>query len=536
MNGVDNLAYLNISSATVVPYTAISDPSAPTLTTDNVGGSGYSVFYRVTANSTVGESAASSALEVEVDTVRDMWNPPSAGGTDSVVIGWTAVSNAVSYNVYCGTVSGFEYLIASGVNGLTFTDDGTFAQDTTKLYPTVNSTAGPVASRGANIGGRAWLVGDASNAYKVWYGGDFNYELDFSPVNGGGYLFVGNGSKDLPIAVKSFRDGRGNPQVTVLCQGTNGQGKRFIVSPDSVTIGSTTITFYSVTEDSGQEGTDSPDAVVSYNDSLFYPSRDGFKSTGTKPQLQNILSTNRISNTIQPDVKTINNDAMDGALGVAFEGRIYWALPVSADSNNQIWVLDLERKGAWMQPWNISADWMWLYNDNDGNTHHLLMKDNVVFELTYSAKTADDGEAFSTNGQSGQIYFSEDKRMWAQLLQVVIVLANPIGSMNWLITGKTEDENIQVVGEPTEFTAESNSEIAGWSEINTEMTGWGRNGWSTVGIIPETIGASAQEVIIEVDEEVQWASFGWNTNDAGVDYSISDVILEYIETGVKDLQ
>jgi len=536
MNGVDNLSYLDIASSAITPYALLSDPSAPTLTTDNVGGSGYSVYYRVTANSTVGQTAASSALAVEVDTERDLWKPPSAGGTDNVIIAWTAVTGAVSYNVYCGTVSGFEYLIASGVNGLAFTDDGTFAQDTTQLFPTVNSTAGPRVSRGANIGGRAWLVADIDNAYKVWYGGDFSYELDFSPANGGGYLVVGNGSKDLPIVVKSFRDGKGNAQVTVLCQGTNGQGKRFLLSPDSVTIGSTTITFYSVTEDSGNEGTDSPDAVVSYNDSLLYPSRDGFKSTGTKPQLQNILSTNRISNTITPDIENINNDAMGGSVGLGFEGRIYWALPVNSNTNNQIWVLDLQRKGAWMQPWNISADYMWLYNDNSGDTHQMILSNNVIYALSYSVKTADDGVAFTTNGQTGQVYFSEDKRMWVQLLQVVVVIANPQGHLSWLVTGRTEDENVQILGEPTTFIAEDGSEVIGWGEINTKMVGWGRNGWSTVGIIPETIGASTQELIVEVDEEIQWASVGWNSNTAGVDYAISDIIFEYIETGIKDLQ
>ena len=43
-----------------------------------------------------------------------------------------------------------------------------------------------------------------------------------------------------------------------------------------------------------EAGTDSPDALIVYNNSLFYPSRDGFKTTGTKPQLQNVLSTDRV--------------------------------------------------------------------------------------------------------------------------------------------------------------------------------------------------------------------------------------------------
>lgn len=535
MNGVDNLAYFDIANTTVVPFTALSNPSAPTLTTNNVGGTGFNIYYRITANSTVGETAASGALTVAVDTDRDLWNPPSNGGTDNVIIGWSAVTNAVSYNVYMGTVSGSEFLIASGINSLTFTDDGTFAQDTRRLYPTTNSTQGPVVSRGANIGGRAFLIGDANDPYKVWNGGDPGYELDFSPANGGGFSLVNSGGKEVPISIKAYRDGKGTPQIVVLCQGTGGNGKRFNLTPDSISIGSDTLTFYAVTEDNGADGTDSPDGVISYNDSLYYPSRDGFKTTGTKPQLQNILSTNRISNTIQPDVATISHDYMEKAVGLGFEGRLYWALPVNSTTNSEIWVLDLERKGAWMRPWSISADYMWLYSDNTGGTQQLILSDNTIYALSYSALTTDDGTAFLTNGQSGQIYFSDDKRMWAQLLAVVFVLASPQGNIDFQVTGRTEDNPIQAVGEPTTYSSDAGVSVAGWSEVNRYIKGWGRNAWSKVNKVPTNSLSGTQEVIIEVDEEVQWASYSWNTSEVGVDYSLSDVIFEYVETGIHDL-
>lgn len=530
MNGVDNLSYLDIPTSAVVPFTALSNPSAPTLTTDNVGGSGFNITYRITANSTVGETAASNALTVDVDTDRDLWT-----GTDNVIIGWSAVTNAVSYNVYMGTVAGFEYLIARGVNGTSFTDNGTFVQDTTHLYPTVNSTAGPVASRGANIGGRAFLVGIATSPYDVIWGGDPGFELDFSPVNGGGTQPINKGGKEIPLVVKSFRDGKGTSQITVLCQGTNGTGKRYIMSPDQLSVGDIIIPFYNVVEDSGQEGTDSPDGVILYGTDLHYPSRDGFKTTGTLPQIQNVLSTKRTSNTIQPDLKSLNLAAMPGCVGLGFEGRLYWAVPVNSDSNNEIWVLDLDRKGAWMKPWSISADWMTLYNDNSGNTHFLVLSNNTIYDMSYSALTNDDGEAFLTNGQSGQIYFSDDKRMWVQLLQVIIVLLRPQGEMNFLVTGKTEDSSLQTLGEPTTFVANSSTTPAGWSEVNRYITGWGRNAWSKVNLVPMITNDATQEVPIEIDEEIQWASYSWSTNKVGVDYNISDVIFEYVETGIKDL-
>lgn len=539
MNGVDALSYLDIAAATVVPFIRLDAPTAPTLSNNSVGGTGFKITYRLSENSTVGETPASSALSVDVDTDRDFWNPPSNGGTDYITLTLpAAASNVQSRNLYMGTVAGSEYLIASGItaSAVTFTDDGSFSQDTSRLFPTTNSTEGPKTSRGTTINGRPFMVGDKDNPYLVWFGGDPGFEMDFSPANGGGNQLVGNGTKDLPIAVKSFRDGKGNAQITVLCQGTNGKGKRFILSPDSVTLGNTIISFYDVTEDNGQDGTDSPDAVITYQDSLWYPSRDGFKTTGTKPQLQNVLSTNRISNTIQPDLTLLTSTAMPGSVGLGFEGRLYWAVPVSSTMNSEIWVLDLDRKGAWMKPWSIAADWMWLYNDNTGDTHHLILSNNTIYALSYAALTNDDGDSFNTNGQSGQIYFSDDKRMWVQLLQVIIVLLSPLGEISFQITGKTEDSDLQALGIPTTYTAEATTTIAGWGEINRYITGWGRNRWSGVNLIPTTVSSATKEVSIEIDEEIQWASYAWSSVDPGVDYTISDIIYEFIEVGIKDLQ
>lgn len=540
MNGVDNLSYLNINtsaptSSTVVPFTSVATPSAPTLSADNTGGSGTNITYRVSCNSTVGETAASAVLTVDTAKDRDLWS-----GTDNVVITLPAApSGATSWNIYMGTVSGFEYLIASGVeiSSTTFKDDGSFVQDTTRLYPTVNSTAGPKVMSGAAINGRAFLIGDKDSPYKVWYGGDTGSELDFSPANGGGYVLVGNGTKDLPIVVSSFRDGKGTPQVMVLCQGTNGRGKRFILTPDQITLGSTLITFYAVNEDNGQDGTESPDGAVLYGTDLHYPSRDGFKTTGTLPQIQNTLSTRRTTNTIQDKLKTLNKTAMNKCVGIGKEGRIYWALPVGSDSNSEIWVLDLDNKGAWMTPWNIAADWMWLYNDNDsGETRHLILSNNHIYELSEAALTSDNGTPFITEGESGEIYFSEDRRMWVQLLAVVVVLGSPQGETNWQIIGKTEDSSFQALGEPTQYIPDVDKTVAGWGETDQSIVGWGRNRWSEVDVIPLDTTGSTQEILIEVDEEVQWAKYTWSSSKAGVDYSLIDIIFEYIEVGIKDLQ
>lgn len=534
MNGVDTLSYMTITSATITAFNSISTPSAPTLNTINTITTGaFPITYRVSINSTVGETAASTTLATSANKDRDNWS-----GSENIVINLPAIGSGASFNIYCGVVGNFEYLIASSVSSAatTFTDTGgsTMPQDFTRLYPSTNSTGGPKVTRGTNISGRAFLVGDVDSPYKVWFGGDTaGNELDFSPANDGGYELINNGGKELPVAVKQHRDGKGTATIKVYCNGT--YGKRFSMVPDSVTVGSDIITFFDVTEDEGEAGTTSPDAIIHYNNSEWYPSSDGFKTDGTQPQIQNVLTTKRTSNTIQPDIKLLNQSAMDVACGIGFEGRLYYALPVSSDTNNEIWILDLDRKGAWMKPWSITCDWMLLSNDNMGNTHHLILSDNSIYALSYSALSTDDGVPFQTNGQSGEVYFSDDKRLWVQLLQVIFVLNSPKGEVNFQVTGKTEDAALQGLGNPTTFTATSTTTVAGWGEVNESILGWGRNRWSKVGIIPTSSSQATQEIIIEVDETVQWASYSWSSTKAGVDYNLSDVIYEYIEVGLLDL-
>lgn len=539
MTPTDYLSFLDTATLAVTPFSSLSNPVAPTLTTNTgLTGSNFKVYYAVTSNSTVGETAASAALTVSVLADRDLWNP----STQSLKITRTAVTGENSWNVYCGVSADGAgtpklYAIATGLDPslTTFTDDGSYAQDLTRLAPTDNMTQGPKVGRGCVSNGRAFLVGDPNHPYYIWRGGDYGFELDFSPSNGGGYSVIGFGTKDKPVDVKPYRNAKGDAMVMVLAQGTNGSGKRYFVTPETVTYGSSSFTSWDVYEDSGQDGTDSPNAVIIYQNNVYYPSRDGFKTTGTKPQLQNVLSTDVISNTIQGDLSRLNLAAMEKAVGVAFENRLYWALPVGSSTNSEIWVLDLERGGAWMKPWNIAADWLWLYNDNSGVTHFLVLSDNKIYELSYVSLTADNGTAFATSGHSGQIYFSDDGREWGRLIQVVFTLLRPQGTIHFTISGRTEDSPLAQIGQGTFAPVSSR---AGWSE---PQRGWSNagsgqlRGWSEIITVPVSFNDATQEVIVEVDEDLQWWSYAWTTTDSGVDYSLSGVTAEFVGIGLKDL-
>jgi|GEM_PF-513509 len=526
MNGEDNLSYFDIptviTTPTVVPFVALSTPSAPTAVKSGLAGTTYTIYYRITANSTVGETVASVAGSVTVGAVREVWNP----ATDYVTLTWPAVSGAVSYNVYMGTVAGSEFMVSAGVNGLSFKDDGSLAQDLTRLAPVSDSTAGPKVSRGTVINGQVFLVGDKDQPRYVRFGGTGKFVLDFSPFNGGGYVEIGKGSKEFPVRVMPFRDGKGNAQITVLCRGTNGRGKRYLMSPNSTTIGETVISFFDVIEDNGQDGTESPDGVILYDDSLWYPSRDGFKTTGTKPQLQNLLSTDRVSNTIQTDIKNLNNSAMQKCVGLGFEGQLYWALPSGSMENNEIWVLDLDREGAWMKPWDIAADWLWLYNDNNGTTHFCVLSENKIYEFTTSLLTSDNGQAFPTSASSGLLKFSEDGMEWAKIIDITAFLQRPEGQITFSVAGKTEDEDLAPLGSEV---YSSSASLVGWSEHQWSTAMWSQS------TVPDSYSPANEPIVIEVDEEVQWFTWELGSTTAGVNYQLSDIIARFVRIGTKDL-
>lgn len=531
MNGEDNLSYFDISTSTgtptITPFTALSTPGAPTVTMAGSTSATYTFYYRITANSTVGETAASVAGSDTSGKRREEW----IVGTDYMTVTWSAVANAVSYNVYMGDVSGQEFLIAAGVNGLSFTDTGTtgYPKDVTRLAPVSDSTAGPKVTRATVINGQVFMSGDKDNPRYIWFGGSTDSsKLDFSPFGGGGNVEIGRGTKEFPVKVMSFRDGRGNSKITVLCRGTNGSGKRYVMTPSSITYGDITIDFMEVSEDNGQDGTDSPDGVILYNDSLWYPSRDGFKTTGTKPQLQNILSTNRVSNTIQNSINNLNTSAMAMCVGLGYEGKLYWAVPNGSSTNNEIWVLDLDRKGAWMKPWNIPADWMWLYNDNDGVTHFCVLVDGQVYELSYNQATNDDGVAVPTNITSGLIKFSEDGMEWGKIIDVTFVLLRPQGDITLSVSGKTEDSALSTIGSET-YNPETS--ISGWGETNWESY----LGWADSETVPTNYGDARAAVVIEVDETLNWWKWELTTTDLGVDYQLSDVVARFVRVGVLDV-
>lgn len=520
-NTTDSMSYYDINSGAVVVYSSLATPSTPTATGTGLAGSNYTYYYRITANNAVGESTASVADTEAVSTVRDSW----ASATQYITVSWSSVAGATSYNIYVGTVAGSEQYLVS-TTGLTFRDDGTLTLNAFKLAPAGNSTEGPVLAYMWNKDGQLFGVGDTTNPDYLWYDAGATATGDFSPFNGGGNVGINSGGDTVPKAVRAFRTGKGDPAVTVLSSGVAGIGKMHHVVFTSTTFDNNVITIPNVQEANGQGGTVSARAVIELNNALHYPTGQDFKSTGTSANVQNILSTNSISNDIVPDVQRLNLSAMENSCGLAFEGKAYWALPVGSTTNNQIWVKDYTRRGAWIMPWIISAQFMWLSENNTtGSVDFCIYNGTNILAFSRSVYTQDNGVPFRTRVAHEGLVWSESGMTMGAIQTQRFKFLQPAGTEQTNAFGLDEDGRVDTLATDT------------FSQTSS-FTGWGQQMWSDgelpsvwsgdVGVIDYTT-TQVHVTALEIDETLN--QLGWEviTDTADSDYVLSTVHTEGIE-------
>lgn len=430
-NGVDNLSYIDLATMATVEYVSLATPSAPSGTGSAALISGtkpYNYYYKITGNNAVGESAASPAsTAINVNDIRDNW---SAAASKSVTITWSAVSGATSYTVYGGDDPNFlnEIITLSNLTTLSYTDDGSLTLNPFKLAPSSNSTQGAVFS---------WMYVDARNAqvYGITEINQLYYSAagtgDFSSLNGGGFTTIDEGGDTVLNFVDGFRTGKGDPVITTSSRGAAGKGKLNHITFDSATFGDQVIFFPDVVEANGQSGTYSPRATVKVRDSFIYPTGDAIKSTGTSQNIVNILTTTTLSTLIEPDINKISLSALDGASGVEYQDKVYFALPVGSEENNEIWYIDFSRKNAWVLRWTVAAKDIWLYEDNDGLSHLCVLVDNIILEFTRrgSQTTTDDGVPFRTRCAFSSLVWDEDGITLGNIHNQYFKLLQPKGNI-----------------------------------------------------------------------------------------------------------
>lgn len=514
-NGVDRMSYYDIKTNTIVTYNPIAKPGTPTVTPTGLSGSVVTYRVRVSANNNVGETDASTATLVTVGAYRDEWNPTSQYITISV----PQVSGADSYNFYIGLTAGEEQYLgnvvkpASPSDPVTFKDNNRASINPFKKAPEGNSTSGPILNNLIESDGQLFGTGDKDNRYRFWYSGTGDKSGDFSPFNGGGWVDINYGGKNIPTSVHAFRNGKGDSAITILTRGIAGKGALYHQTFENQTLGDFTITYPVIKQANGSAGTYSPMAVVEANNSLHYPSGKVFKTTGTKAQMVNILVNDNISDTIAPDASRLNLAAMHKAVGLEYENRIYYCLPVGSSNNNEIWIFDIEKKGAWILRWTIPCDYMWLYEDSSGRTHHCVLSNGKILEFDKAAASTDDGVPFKTRLAGSTLTFDDTALQMASVETKRFALIRPRGEINIQISGLAEDAEVV-----TSLASET-------INPSTLPTGWSDTEWSyeEFGYSVPPADLVAQQLVpvpIDIDEIVSQLSWEITTDTAGCAYAL----------------
>lgn len=512
-NGIDKLSYITLSDNVIHTYTALATPTISAVTATGMAGSTATHYYRVTANNDVGESIASVPVSVTTGKIRDAW----IDQTDYCNVQWSVVTGATSYTVYYGdkATDCRELYTVSGNATTSFKDYGTLATNPFKLAPEGNSTEGAVF---------IWMYVDTKNSQifgitadnKLYYSAPGTG--DFSPYNGGGWVAINEDGDTQLNFVDGFRNGKGDPVITVSARGAAGKGKLFHVTFDSMTVGDQVIVYPNVYEANGQYGTYAPRATLKARDSLTYFTGQDVRSTGTSQNIVNILTTASISQAIEPDVAKVTLSALNKACGVEYRDKLYFALPVGSTENNEIWVLDLSRRNLWILRWTVSAKDLWLYEDDDGYTHFCVLVGNRILEFTRAGSQThqDDGIAWRSRVAYESLVWDEDGINLASIRNVYSKLLFPTGKISFNANGLTRKGAQTAVGSDT-FT------------ITTSYTGVGQWMYSDghrYGEDPGEVKTFGKSVaVMRIKPRGLLAQMGWEfvSETAGTDYMLSAV-------------
>lgn len=524
-NGVNYTHYFDFPTKTVKKFEQLTKPTDLAITKTGLNEGGVVLRYGITAQS-LGETLPVYFAVQKVDYERSEWE----SGKQSVTLTWKCNDSKVQrFLIYVGAEQGKEqyltYVANDGSGSFKFTDTGTLFPQPGTTVPEADTSQGVIARRGANINGVVYLVGDKDHPYRIYYdGGTPKTALNFSPF-GGGWIDIAPGGKDLPNAIMDFRTGKGDPVPTIFLQGTNGFGGMKHLVDQTLDVGGTPVTNITVQDANGREGTDAPNAILKYQESLHYLSKNGVFTTGTQPNIQSILSTTKSSATIAKDFDKLNVKNLGKASGIVYDGKLLWALPVGTSENSQIWLQDLDRGGAWMLPWRIPARFLLHYGSNDGKAHQLAIVNNKICEFEYDGLSLDESGTFDTKVKTAKVWFSK-REDFVRVLAVAIDLIDPKGNITITVRGASSRRDFSKIAERN-FSAFQ--KIIGWGD-KFNFQSIKHLGWGKTRSIFEKNSTRLKAVVVKVNKDLKWVSVEISSRGAA-HYGISKVRIRHVPIG-----
>lgn len=470
--GTDNITIYD-GSTTLIQYTSLSKPTAPSAAETGLSGTGIKYYYKISAVNAIGFSVASDVNTgtVETNLARSNWVSP----TNSVALTTpNAVATQTRWDVYLSEDdSNYYYLdsiAATAGAPSVYIDDGSAIPVPSTVAPTGNTSLGPKVEELVNVGSRMYGIRDNDNKYRIWFSSGQPPYGAFSSAFGGGYLDWATGGKYIPVKVIDYRDGKGSPYATVFCDSADGQGCVLQMSLDEMTIADITIIVPSAYKLPGSRGTPAPGSVVNVlNDYMFYNSQ-AFYNLGSRAQFLNLLSTDEASGNIRPSVKQISNAGESGIASVYYDAKVLFSVPVGTTTNSKTMVFDTERK-AWLPTaYTLGFKKFLRYTTTTKSPKLLALKpgDNRLSEISTSIK-GDYGTAFTSILKTGLYPTCKNRFDFQWTEQAEVEFSNPTGSIEIELLGLERGKGFKSQGTAT---ITSQLSTTGWDTFLWDSTLW----------------------------------------------------------------
>lgn len=411
VNGTDPLTYYDGSSIT--SFTSISAPAAPTAT--RTGSSGTFTFsYKITAVTAVGETTPSAAGSTTL-------NQAVLDTSNYMTVSWSAVTNAIGYNVYGRKDNDWRFITyIEGNTSTSYVDKGTITPSPVFTPPEGNTTAGPTGSYIGLYKDSLFIFGDPANPSRLYYSGGGDKINDFTVGGGGGFIDISKNDGQTGTGLIIFKN-----SLIVFKQDSIYQ-----FSFDSSGLPTVVLVNPSV-------GAIAPRSIIAVENDVFFASRRGIFTIGNEAGFAfDVLRTNELSSRVRSIYKTIDGAYIQNIAAIYVSDAnknlaIFAYTPSGSTTNSKALVYDRERLG-WVKWSNITANCWCEWRGTDGATHYLYGDDGSGYVKEILSGTDDFGSAIRGFFRIKAEAFDELDR-YKKLKDINIVLRKPTGSIRFTV-------------------------------------------------------------------------------------------------------
>jgi hypothetical protein len=402
-------------------FTTITSPTGLAVARGASLASGqFKYSYKITAENTIGETTASTAVTVQVDKNRNEWNfdPSSPNSNYSVNLTWNTVSGAIKYNIY-GVEEGYETYLDSVQTGLSYRDYGIKTPSVLFSAPTGNSTDAPRGEYVKTYKSSLFIAGDPTEPSRLYYSAGVDKPDSFTISDGGGWIDINRNADDGVIR------GLGIYQDSMIIF------KEYSIWKFDFT----TSLIPSLSLIKNGLGAISHKTIIPVENDLFFAGKSigaspGIYVLGNEPNFVNIIRTNELSARVRPEV-TVTNENYEKSCAVYSDNKYYWFFASGSSTyNDTAIVYDRERLGfTKFNSVYVHNPLVWRDSDNDEKFIYGDGNDKRVTEYgsTYST---DKGTAISweirTKQQQNKIMSQYERTKWVNFM-----LKNPIGNLTF---------------------------------------------------------------------------------------------------------